>query len=90
MLSGRILSAVGYRHCLSLCFLAYMVRLGLLSLISNPWWVLAIEMLQGPSYALSYTTVVAYASAVSPPGTSATVQGIAAGMDDGFGKSGSV
>jgi hypothetical protein len=35
---------------------------------------------------MSYTTIVAYASAVTPPGTSATMQGLAAGMDDGFGK----
>lgn len=42
--------------------------------------------MQGPTYALCYTTIVAYASAVSPPGTSATVQGIVAGMDDGLGK----
>jgi MFS family permease len=34
---------------------------------------------------MSYTTIVAYASAVTPPGTSATMQGLAAGMDDGFG-----
>jgi len=42
--------------------------------------------MQGPSYALCYTTIVAYASAISPPGTSATVQGIVAGMDDGLGE----
>lgn len=41
--------------------------------------------MQGPTYALCYTTIVAYASAISPPGTTATVQGIAAGMDDAFG-----
>uniref|UniRef100_A0A1Y1LW25 Major facilitator superfamily associated domain-containing protein n=4 Tax=Photinus pyralis TaxID=7054 RepID=A0A1Y1LW25_PHOPY len=41
--------------------------------------------MQGPSYALIYTTIVAYANAISPPGMSATMQGIAAGMDDGFG-----
>ncbi|XP_054258937.1 major facilitator superfamily domain-containing protein 6 isoform X2 [Macrosteles quadrilineatus] len=85
-LSGNILAAVGYKHCMSLCFLFYMLRLGLLSLISNPWWVLGVELLQGPSYALGYTTVVAYASNISPPGASATMQGIAAGMDDGFEK----
>lgn len=42
--------------------------------------------MQGPTYAMCYTTIVAYTSAISPPGTSATMQGIAAGMDDGFGK----
>ena len=41
--------------------------------------------MQGPTYALCYTTIVAYASVVAPPGTSATVQGIVAGIDDGLG-----
>jgi hypothetical protein len=35
---------------------------------------------------MSYTTIVAYASAVTSPGTSATMQGLVAGMDDGFGE----
>lgn len=41
--------------------------------------------MQGSSYALCYTCIVAYASAISPPGTTATIQGLVAGMDDGLG-----
>lgn len=85
-LSGRILKKIGYGHCLSLCFCAYCIRFALLSLLPSPWWILPVELvMQGPTYALCYTTIVAYASAVSPPGTSATMQGIVAGVDDGFG-----
>ncbi|RZF43942.1 hypothetical protein LSTR_LSTR006750 [Laodelphax striatellus] len=84
--SGKILSRIGYGYCLSVCFFAYGVRLGLLSLLQNPWWVIPIELaMQGPTYALCYTTIVAYASAISPPGTSATTQGLVAGLDDGLG-----
>lgn len=58
----------------------------MISVIPSPWWVIPIEfVMQGPTYALSYSTIVAYANAISPPGMSATMQGIAAGMDDGFG-----
>ncbi|XP_049763424.1 major facilitator superfamily domain-containing protein 6 [Schistocerca cancellata] len=85
-ISGKILKLIGYGHSLTLCFLAYALRLSLISLIPSPWWVLPIELfMQGPTYAMCYTTIVAYASAVSPPGASATMQGIVAGMDDGFG-----
>lgn len=42
--------------------------------------------MQGPTYAMTYTTVVAYANELAPPGASATMQGIAAGMDDGVGE----
>lgn len=87
LLSGKILKKFGYGYTFTFCFVCYALRLGLISLVPTPWWVLPIEFfMQGPTYALCYTTIVAYASAVSPPGTSATVQGIVAGMDDGFGK----
>lgn len=85
-LSGKILKKIGYGYCFVFCFFCYSLRLGLISLAPTPWWILPIEFcMQGPTYALCYTTIVAYASAVSPPGTSATVQGIVAGMDDGLG-----
>lgn len=86
MLSGWILEKIGYAHSLSLGFLFYSLRLGLLSIISQPWLALPIEVLQGPSYALLYSTIVAYASSVTPPGTSGTIQGLVAGMDDGLGE----
>ncbi|KAI4477376.1 hypothetical protein M0804_012762 [Polistes exclamans] len=85
-LLGKILKKIGYGYSFAFCLLCYSIRLTLISLASTPWWVVLIELfMQGPTYALCYTTIVAYASAVSPPGTSATVQGIVAGMDDGLG-----
>lgn len=86
LVSGKILKRIGYVHCLSFCFLMYSIRLGLISMIPNPWWLVLVEFfMQGCSYALCYTCIVAYASAVAPPGTTATVQGLVAGMDDGAG-----
>lgn len=86
IISGKILNRIGFSHCLSFCFLMYSVRLALISTIRNPLWLIVIEFgLQGPTYALCYTCIVAYASAVAPPGTTATVQGLVAGMDDGLG-----
>lgn len=84
--SGKILKKLGYVHCLTLCFFTYTLRLGLISLIPNPWWMVPIEMvMQGCTYALCYTCIVAYAAAIAPQGTSATVQGLVAGVDDGLG-----
>ena len=86
LISGKILKRLGYVHCLSCCFFGYAVRLFLISTITNPWYLVPIEFVaQGATYALTYTCIVAYASAIAPPGTSATVQGIVAGMDDGLG-----
>lgn len=86
LISGRILKRIGYSKCLSFCFAMYALRLYLISIITNPWWLVLVELfMQGSSYALCYTCIVAYASAISPPGTTATVQGLVAGMDDGVG-----
>lgn len=86
LISGKILKRIGYVHCLSMCFFLYALRFYLISLIPNPWWLVAVEsVMQGCTYALTYTCIVAYASVVAPPGTTATVQGLVAGMDDGAG-----
>ncbi|XP_057663490.1 uncharacterized protein LOC130898309 isoform X1 [Diorhabda carinulata] len=85
-ISGMILKRFGHVHCFSMCFINYALRLGLISIVPSPWWIVPIEIVfQGPTYALTYTTIVAYANELAPPGASATMQGIAAGMDDGFG-----
>lgn len=84
--SGKIIKKLGYAHCMSLCFFFYALRLLLIALIPNPWYLVLVELFfQGCTYALCYTCIVAYASSVAPPGTTATVQGLMAGMDDGLG-----
>ncbi|KAF6199820.1 hypothetical protein GE061_006118 [Apolygus lucorum] len=86
MVSGKIIKKLGYANTFTLCFAVYSLRMVLIASINDPWWVVPIEaVFQGPTYALLYSTVVEYASAISPPGTSATTQGIVAGMDDGLG-----
>lgn len=86
LISGKIIKRLGYVHCLSFCFFCYTLRLFFISLITSPWHLVMIEILmQGCTYALCYTCIVAYAAVIAPPGTSATVQGLVAGMDDGLG-----
>ncbi|KAL3267433.1 hypothetical protein HHI36_011560 [Cryptolaemus montrouzieri] len=85
-IGDNILKKLGHVNCFSVCFLFYAFRLIILSLVSSPWSIIAIEfLLQGPTFALTYVTIVAYANEIAPPGTSATMQGIAAGLDDGLG-----
>nr|XP_022901741.1 major facilitator superfamily domain-containing protein 6-A-like [Onthophagus taurus] len=85
-IGGLILERFGHTKTFTMCFIFYALRLGLISIVPNPWWILLIEcFMQGPTYALTYTTIVEYANVIAPPGMSATLQGIAAGMDDGFG-----
>lgn len=63
LVSGKILKKMGYVHCLSFCFFNYALRLALISIIPNPWYLVGVEFfMQGASYALCYTCIVAYAA----------------------------
>ncbi|XP_045530465.1 uncharacterized protein LOC123718117 [Pieris brassicae] len=84
--SGKILNRWGYGTTLTFCLFFYGVRMIAISLIQHPWHLVFVEsIMQGPTYALCYSTIVGYAAHVAPEGYSATVQGIVAGMDDGVG-----
>lgn len=85
-ISGWILTHFGHIYSFSLCFFSFTLRLALMSIIPSPWWIIPIEFfIHGPTYALSYSTIVMYANDLAPTGASATMQAIAAGMDDGLG-----
>lgn len=59
MISGKIIKKLGFIHCMTFCFFCYTLRLFLISLIANPWYLIGIEILmQGCSYALCYTCIV--------------------------------
>ncbi|XP_011641597.1 major facilitator superfamily domain-containing protein 6-like [Pogonomyrmex barbatus] len=87
-LSGKIVKKIGYGHTFTLCFICYALRLGLISLVPTPWWILPIEFfMHGLSFSLCLATIVSYASVITPPGASATVQAIVQSMHDSFGVS---
>lgn len=71
---GWIIKKISHVHAMSLVLLALSARFILYSLLSNPWWVLPIELLQGLTFGLFYSTMASYASVVAPPGAEATVQ----------------
>lgn len=59
LISGKIIKKLGYIHCMTFCFSCYALRLFLISLITNPWYLVGIEVLmQGCTYALCYTCIV--------------------------------
>ncbi|XP_059057716.1 major facilitator superfamily domain-containing protein 6-like, partial [Achroia grisella] len=72
--SGYVLKKVGHINMMSLVLFAFGVRFLLYSVLSNAWWVLPIEMLQGITYGMFYPAMTSYAKMVSPDGTETTVQ----------------
>ncbi|XP_060065589.1 major facilitator superfamily domain-containing protein 6-A-like [Ylistrum balloti] len=85
-LSGYIIKKVSHLWCLYGVFAAYALRFFLYSVLSNAWFVLPIEVLHSITFGLMWATSTSYASIISPPGMSATIQGIIGGLHFGFGK----
>lgn len=73
-LSGWVLQRIGHIHAMSLVLFGFGIRFLLYSILSNPWWVLPIELMQGVTFGIFYATMPSYASIVAPPGTEATLQ----------------
>lgn len=73
-ISGWFISRFGHANCMTLVLFTFGVRLILYSILSNPWWVLPIELMQGITFGIFYATMTTYASIVAPSGTAATLQ----------------
>ena len=63
----------------------YGVRFVTYSSLTNPWWILPIEVLNGITFGLFYSTMVTYAGSISPVGTEATVQNLVGTVFEGAG-----
>ncbi|XP_014243816.1 major facilitator superfamily domain-containing protein 6 isoform X2 [Cimex lectularius] len=86
-LSGSILKKIGHIHSMTLVLFTLGCRFVLYSTLTNPWWCLPIEFLNGISFGLMYSTMASYASIVAPPGTESTTQGIVGAVFEGVGVS---
>ncbi|XP_018325099.1 major facilitator superfamily domain-containing protein 6-A-like [Agrilus planipennis] len=86
-LSGWILKYVGHVNCMTLVTFVLGIRFMLYSIIKNPWLFLPVEMLNGITFGLFYSTLASYASLVAPPGAETTCQGIAGAVFEGVGVS---
>lgn len=73
-ISGWVLNKIGHIHSMSLVLFGFGIRFLLYSFLTNPWWVLPIEFMQGVTFGIFYSTMASYASLVAPLGTAATLQ----------------
>ena len=84
-LTGWFIKKFGHVNCMSLVMGAFGLRFLLYSLVTNPWMILPIELFQGLTYGIFYSTMASYAFIISPPGTGATVQSFVAASFEGIG-----
>ena len=83
--AGRLYKRLGTFWLLSLCQAAYVVRFVSYSLITNPVHVLPVELLHGCTFALTWSTALIFAEAISPPDSTAFVISIIEGAHWGVG-----
>ena len=84
--SGYIINRIGHVTCIYLCFVAYVVRFLGYSFLGNPWFCILVDLTHGLTFALMWSAATQYASIITPPGMSATLQGLLSGIHFGFGK----
>ena len=75
-LAGSLIKYVGQIRIMAVCLFSYGLSFTAYSLLSNPWWVLPVEVLNGVTYAASWSACTSYmAEAVSSDAVT-TVQGL--------------
>lgn len=73
-LSSWILKRIGHVNAMTLILAVIGIRYILYSIITNPWLVLPVEILNGITFGLAYASMASYACVIAPPGASTTVQ----------------
>jgi len=84
-LSGSVIKTLGHSNTMTLVLGAFGVRFLLYSFITNPWYSLPIEILNGITFGIFYATMTSYAHIISPPGFESTMQGIVGAAFEGLG-----
>jgi len=84
-LSGWIIKTLGHTNTMTLVLGAFGVRFMLYSFITNPWFSLPIEILNGVTFGIFYSTMASYAHIIAPPGSESTMQGIVGAAFEGLG-----
>jgi MFS transporter, PPP family, 3-phenylpropionic acid transporter len=82
---GALLVRLGPRRMLILSLLAYALRMALYPLIAVPAWILPVQLLHGPTFAVMWIAGVAHAKHLAPSGAGAAAQGLFTGVAMGLG-----
>ena len=70
---------------MTMILLAMGIRLLSYSFLTNPWYTLPIELLNGLTLGVYWSASASYAFLVAPPGAGSTLQGIFGAIFEGIG-----
>ena len=73
--AGSLIKAIGQIKIMICALISYGIAFTLYSLLTNPWWVLPIEMLVGCTYAASWSACTSYMAGASSSESVTTIQG---------------
>ena len=73
--AGSLIKAVGQIKIMISALISYGIAFTLYSLLTNPWWVLPIEMLVGCTYAASWSACTSYMAGAASSESVTTIQG---------------
>ena len=73
--AGSLIKAFGQIKIMICALISYGIAFTLYSLLTNPWWVLPIEMLVGCTYAASWSACTSYMAGAAPSESVTTIQG---------------
>ncbi|CAF0952290.1 unnamed protein product [Adineta ricciae] len=82
----ELIHRFGHIKILYLGLLGNFVRFVYISIISNPWWVLPFEFIQGLTHAAVWATACSYLSQAAPENLRISCQGVLQGFHFGFGR----
>ncbi len=74
--SRKFLQRLGSQAVMAIALLAFAARAFGYAVMTDPWQVLVVSLLHGPTFAAMWVAGVAYASELAPPGLGATAQGV--------------
>jgi len=83
--SKQLLEKWGPRRMLLFSLIMYLIRAFAYALMRQPWLVLPISLLHGPSFSAMWTAGVAYAAETAPEGLGATAQALFSSTSFGLG-----
>ncbi|VVC36463.1 Major facilitator superfamily domain,Major facilitator superfamily associated domain [Cinara cedri] len=83
--SGWII--IGYSYSMCLWLFGFYVRFYLCSIITNPVWILPIDLINGITFGLFHYVMVGYAKIIAPPNAVTTVVGFTGSLFKGVGLS---
>lgn len=83
--TGIIIKKLGHQNSMIIGLATLSIRLCLYYVITNPLWILPVEILSGLGYALPYSAMTSYAAVIAPENLKGTIQGLVGAVFQGIG-----